>query len=149
VRQTFLVLCSIIGHGSSAPLLMLARAVPVPGALAGLLGKPADGTSDAAVDTEADVAGAPAAATERTPLLVDGASITREQIDDARKAAEAAGAHVVGRAYRAMGDPDTHRHRSRARGDAASATDAGGRGARVTAYDEGSSLIVRPARWDA
>jgi hypothetical protein len=83
------VLCSIVGHGSSAPLIMLASAVPVPGALAGLFGKRADPAPSA---------------DERTPLLGDAPAVHTNE-------------HISGRAYTAMGDPDEHEHRSRIRGE--------------------------------
>jgi hypothetical protein len=68
---------------------MLASAVPVPGALAGLFGKSADPAP---------------AADERTPLLGDA---------PAAHASE----HISGRAYTAMGHPDEHRYRSHVRGE--------------------------------
>jgi hypothetical protein len=88
--QTFLVLCSIVGHGTSAPLIMLARTVQMSDPLARLFGTSKPAASSTAVSDE------------RTPLLVDipGASAAR------------ASEHISGRAYTAMGDPDEPHHRS-------------------------------------
>ncbi|KAJ6590368.1 Sodium/hydrogen exchanger family-domain-containing protein [Mycena sp. CBHHK59/15] len=158
---TFIVLCSIIVHGTSAPLIMLASAVPTR-----FVSKISD--LKALVSTDAPAPNHATTPTETSPLLrplsnVAAEGLTRAQLDELLTDVDPDVEHVSARAYHAMGNPNTHRHRATMsdeeeagagagyearnasrglRQDGATAADRRGGNFRFTVYDEGSNIVV-------
>lgn len=169
---TFVVLCSIVVHGTSAPLIMLASVVPrhLATTLADLKSPSRETESNEPRLSSITLPD------ETTPLLPNSNSVappsntlkgfldrfgfsrvsppsglTRAQVDalmesssSTRDAALSSAINTAGvassergSAYKAMGDPDEHRHRRRNNtGDVESVVERA-----VTVYDEGNILV--------
>ncbi|KDQ54692.1 hypothetical protein JAAARDRAFT_38366 [Jaapia argillacea MUCL 33604] len=171
---TFIILMSIVVHGSSAPLIMLARKVPYQWSS----GAPTpvnhpveiEANEQSEEDSSASVGTLP---TERDPLLPsnrrkprsiifddeDTEPISREVLDEVAQSIDRLPSSLR---YPSMGDPDSHRHRiasaarlADASGNQASFRPSLRRGrsetvlrdaARVTVYDEGDYIVFDDAQ---
>jgi len=114
---TFIVFCSIVVHGTSAPLFMLASSIPSRFA-ADIASASPDHSPVRSEPHETDAllsGNRPRSWLDTFRGLrptTNAAEITREQLDAiiaGQNTFERGGRH--GQAYSAMGDPETHRHR--------------------------------------